>query len=120
MASIEPSLPSIVHFRSTLLLGNPQDICGSADVADSYAIGTADLGWFDSYVLIELRVGQRQLNSLLNLLHLLLKASHICIGFQGSLLHLLLKVVCNTSEFYHVITICALYMDTQLSNTALK
>ncbi len=48
----------------------------------------ANLGGLDADVLIELGVSQGQLDSLLDLLHLLLQPAHVCIGLQGSLLNL--------------------------------
>ena len=46
------------------------------------------LGRLDADVLIQLRVRQRQLHSFLDLLHLLLEPTYVCIGLQRSLLHL--------------------------------
>jgi hypothetical protein len=46
------------------------------------------LGRLDAHVLIELWARERQLHSLLDLLHLLVQAANVCIGLQGSLLHL--------------------------------
>ena len=46
------------------------------------------LGGLDADVFIELGVREGQLHSFLDLLDLLLETAHICIGLQGSLLHL--------------------------------
>ena len=46
------------------------------------------LGGLDADVLIDLRVREGQLHGFIDILHLLLKAAHVCIGLQGRLLHL--------------------------------
>ncbi len=51
-------------------------------------IGKAYLGWLDPNILIQFRMRERQLNSLLDFNDLLLQSSNICIRLQGCLLHL--------------------------------
>lgn len=46
------------------------------------------LWWLDANVLIQLRVCEGQLHSLLDLLHLLLKTTNVCIALQRRLLNL--------------------------------
>ena len=68
-----------------LLLARPMITCGTCTTA---AMQRADLWGLDANVLVQLRMSQRELDSLLDLGDLLLQAAHICIRLQWRLLNL--------------------------------